>query len=361
MLTVNQNQTIHPFSIPYIHTWLYSGPRFYRGPFWQCDTILHRGKSSRTTDQSKRIYPKFGSSWLTGSCFQRSCYMRGGDRRRLDTWRDSLSHDRLYNFAYFRRLVDDKYKSLSCNRSLEFVWKHLHEKKMCALRVHNMVNNNRAVIAAIFGWAKFDYDPAQSYCFAEWMSSKSYTIFMISVRFLVPLSVMSYCYYNIIRLHRESERRVMAETIMSRDGELHVQDPDSRRQPKYKHRTRTIVTLIAVFALCWLPFAFIIIVQVFSSTHVPRTIDFASLILGYLNSFFNVIVYNITNRRIRQEYKNLYVTIIGKAAHWQQCWFIEAKHVTEWNNYRHYLLVPSIWYNYTPAHHMGSLSVPENR
>ena len=195
-------------------------------------------------------------------------------------------------------------------------YQNIYTRRKCALYV--CITWSITIVLSLppfFGWAKFDYDPAQSYCFAEWTSSKSYTVFMISVCLLVPLSVMSYCYYNIIRFHKESERRVMAETIMSRDGEVHVRDPDSRRQPKHKHLTRTIVTLIAVFALCWSPFAFIIIVQVFSSTHVPRAVDFASLILGYLNSFFNVIVHNITNRRIRQGYKNLFVTITGEASH----------------------------------------------
>ena len=199
-------------------------------------------------------------------------------------------------------------------------YENIYKRRKCALYV--CITWSITIVLSLppfFGWAKFDYDPAQSYCFAEWTSSKSYTIFMISVCLLVPLSVMSYCYSNIIRFHKESGRRVMAETIMSRDDEFHVRDPDSRRQPKHKHLTRTIVTLIAVFALCWSPFAFIIIVQVFSSTHVPRAVDFASLILGYLNSFFNVIVYNITNRRIRQVYKNLFVTITGKAAQRQQC------------------------------------------
>ena len=132
-----------------------------------------------------------------------------------------------------------------------------------------------------FGWAKFDFDPAQSYCFVEWTSSKSYTIFMISVCLLRPISVMSYCYCKIIRFHKKSKKRIMRGTIMSRNGELHLQDPDSKRQPKIRHLTRTAVTLIAVFVLCWSPFAFIIIVQVFSSTHVPRVTDFGSLVLGY--------------------------------------------------------------------------------
>ena len=192
-------------------------------------------------------------------------------------------------------------------------YENIYKRRKCALYV--CITWPITILLSLppfFGWAKFDYDPAQSYCFAEWTSSKSCTIFMISVCLLIPLSVMSYCYYNIIRFHKESERRAMAETIMSRDGEFHV-------QPKHKHLTRTIVTLIAVFALCWSPFAFIIIVQVFSSTHVPRAVDFASLILAYLNSFFNVIVYNITNRRIRQGYKNLFVTITAKAAQRQQC------------------------------------------
>ena len=104
---------------------------------------------------------------------------------------------------------------------------------------------------------------------------------------------------------------------MSRNGELHLQDPDSKRQPKIRHLTRTAVTLIAVFVLCWSPFAFIIIVQVFSSTHVPRVIDFGSLVLGYLNSFFNVIIYNITNQKIRQGYTNLHSANSGKVTHSQ--------------------------------------------
>ena len=164
-----------------------------------------------------------------------------------------------------------------------------------------------------FGWAKFDYDPAQSYCFAEWTSSKSYTIFMISVCLLEPISVMTYCYCKVIRFHKESERKVMRGAIMWKAGELYLPDPALKRGPKDRHLTRTIVTLIAVFGFCWSPFALVIIVQVFSSTHVPRAIDFGSLVLGYLNSFLNVIVYNITNRKIRQEYKNVYFTITNQA------------------------------------------------
>ena len=104
-----------------------------------------------------------------------------------------------------------------------------------------------------FSWAKLDYDPAQSYYFAEWTSSKLYTIFMISVCLLVPLSAMSYYYYNIIRFHKEWLWQ--KQLYISRDSELHVQDPDSRRQPKHKNLIRTIFTFdssisIVLVVLC---------------------------------------------------------------------------------------------------------------
>ena len=160
-----------------------------------------------------------------------------------------------------------------------------------------------------FGWAKFDYDPGQSYCFAEWTVSKSYTIFMISACLLGPLSVMSYCYVKIIRFHNESGRDVisasMSSSVAATTTTLKLANPQLEKRPSKKRLTRTIITLIVVFGFCWSPFALIMIVQVFSDTSVPRAVDFGSLVLGYLNSFFNVIVYNVTNRKIRKEYKKI--------------------------------------------------------
>ncbi|XP_028410676.1 melatonin receptor type 1C-like [Dendronephthya gigantea] len=163
-----------------------------------------------------------------------------------------------------------------------------------------------------FGWASFEYDHGQSYCFAEWRVSKSYTIFMIAACLMGPLTVMSYCYIKIIRYHRESERdviRASMTTTASTSTTFRI-TPDFERRPSKKRLTKTIVTLIVVFGICWSPFALIMIVQVFSSAYVPRAVDFGSLVLGYLNSFFNVIVYNVTNKKIRKEFRNLFYSVL---------------------------------------------------
>ncbi len=164
-------------------------------------------------------------------------------------------------------------------------YRNTYTKRKCALYVCITWTITIALsLPPFFGWAKFDYDPGQSYCFVEWTVSKSYTIFMIAACFLGPLSVMSYCYVKIIRCHKDSSRAVIRASV-SPTTTFNVTAVEIERRPSRKRLTRTIITLIVVFGLCWSPFSLIMIVQVFSSAHVPRVIDFGSLVLGYLNSF----------------------------------------------------------------------------
>ncbi len=138
---------------------------------------------------------------------------------------------------------------------------------------------------------------------------------MIAACLLGPLSIMSYCYVKIIRFHKDSCRDVIRASMSPTTTTFNVTVVEMEKRPSKKRLTRTIITLIVVFGLCWSPFALIMIVQVFSSAHVPRAIDFGSLVLGYLNSFLNVIVYNVTSQKIRKEYKNLFFTIFKKKTH----------------------------------------------
>lgn len=164
-----------------------------------------------------------------------------------------------------------------------------------------------------FGWASFKFDKGQSYCFAEWTESKSYTILMIAACLLGPLTIMTYCYVKIIRFKKESRHRLRAvvqngESPLNTSCVLSSENPISSRTAAVRSDrklTRTITTLIVVFALCWSPFAIIMVVQVFSDASVPRFVDFGSLMLGYTNSFLNVFVYNATNKNIRDGYRKL--------------------------------------------------------
>ena len=166
-------------------------------------------------------------------------------------------------------------------------------------------------IPPFFGWARFDYDPEQSYCFAEWTASKSYTIFMIATCLCGPLSIMTYCYVRILRYHEDSGRDVRQMVLRSSSPSEQTFAMVNQTQASRKNRlTRTVIVLIVVFGICWSPFAIIMLVKVFSNAHVPRAVDFVSLFLGYLNSFFNVVVYNATNKKLRRQFWNFFSVII---------------------------------------------------
>ena len=168
-------------------------------------------------------------------------------------------------------------------------------------------------IPPFFGWASFDFDKGQSYCFVEWTESESYTIFMIATCLLGPLFVMTYCYVRIIRFRRESRRHVL-ETTGPGENSLNTSrtvapgkvNPRRTAVVRLDEKlTRTVITLIVVFALCWSPFAVTMATEVFAGISLPRFVVFGALIVGYMNSFCDVFVYGITNRHIRKGYKKL--------------------------------------------------------
>ena len=154
------------------------------------------------------------------------------------------------------------------------------------------------------GWSAYEFDKNQSYCFADWTQSKSYTLFMIAACLICPIIIMTYCYANIIHYTKQCRLRVNEEAINEGRSTTTGTYAHEHAKAALKERklVQTSISLIVVFALCWSPFAFIMIIEVFSGTKAPRAVDFGSLVLGYMNSFVNVFVYNATNRTIRRGY-----------------------------------------------------------
>ncbi|PVD35490.1 hypothetical protein C0Q70_02453 [Pomacea canaliculata] len=70
-----------------------------------------------------------------------------------------------------------------------------------------------AILASppLVGWGVYDYLPRQSFCFCLWTTSKSYTFFMVGACFFGPLTMMSACYFKIIRTFRQSSRRIRTQ------------------------------------------------------------------------------------------------------------------------------------------------------
>ena len=209
----------------------------------------------------------------------------------------------------------------------------------------------------LFGWAEYRFIPGKSYCFVYWPSNVYFMYFMITVCFFGPLSVMAFSYYNILTFTKNLKNRIAVsrnnltqppqqiqpapadktclhgssvvketQTRHNPKRELHlnmVETPHINGQSQCKldlksksdvfqltteeaKMTNTILFVVALFIICWAPFAITMFFDVYYPRPLPRAVDIVSLLLGYLNSMCNPILYGLRNSAFKQGFLNLY-------------------------------------------------------
>ena len=209
----------------------------------------------------------------------------------------------------------------------------------------------------LFGWAEYRFIPGKSYCFVYWPSNVYFLFFMITVCFFGPLSAMVYSYCNILMFTKTLKRRVAVsmnnhtplprqnqpepadrtclheitavketQTRHNPERELHLnmtERPHIKGQSHWKldlksksdvfqlspeetKMTNTILLVVALFVFCWAPFAITMFFDVYYPRPLPRAVDIASLLLGYLNSMCNPALYGFRNSAFKQGFLDLY-------------------------------------------------------
>ena len=219
----------------------------------------------------------------------------------------------------------------------------------------------------LFGWGEYRFIPGKSYCFVDWTSNIYYSYFLIAACFFGPLSAMVFSYYNILKFTSDAKRKLSAsrnnltaapqvrgpttadETQRNNNPEITVRDCNvgeekknnldtdlpcdlvqkiawrkkSRKDFQSKPRefkvtpeeariTNTFLLVVVAFLICWAPFVVTMFFDMYQSRPLPRPIDIASLLLGYLNSVFNPILYGVRNSALRQGFSDLYSIFLPK-------------------------------------------------
>ena len=223
----------------------------------------------------------------------------------------------------------------------------------------------------LFGWAEYRFIPGKSYCFVYWPSNVYFMYFMITACFFGPLSVMAFSYYNILNFTRNLKMKVdvsrdnltppplqqqqepektdkaqekTAPIIIELDGDeiqraqIEMRNCDNPRivkvcseadkvktvesksqlspnvkwklSPEEEKMTNTFLLVLALFIICWAPFAITMFFDVYYPQPLPRPIDTISLLLGYLNSMCNPVLYGMRNSALKQGFVNLYSWLI---------------------------------------------------
>ncbi|XP_031732867.1 melatonin receptor type 1A-like [Anarrhichthys ocellatus] len=157
------------------------------------------------------------------------------------------------------------------------------------------------ILAIVPNWfvESLQYDPRVYSCtFAQSVSSL-YTITVVVVHFILPISIVSYCYLRIWILVIQVRRRVK---------------PDSRTKIK-PHDLRNFLTMFVVFvlfAVCWAPLNLIglgVALDSRLSRAIPEWLFTASYFMAYFNSCLNAVVYGVLNHNFRKEYKRIVLII----------------------------------------------------
>ena len=197
---------------------------------------------------------------------------------------------------------------------------------------------------------------------------------MITVCFFGPLSVMAFSYYSILTFTREAKRKVSSSrddlsspapqfpthvTSVEKSDETRTENnldieqvcntktkmlqmkmknennpniireleqvarPKVNRRNESKSRqrqlqvtaeetriTNTFILVVTLFIICWTPFAVTMFFDMYYPRPLPRAVDIISLLLGYLNSMCNPILYGVRNRSFKQGLLHLYSRFI---------------------------------------------------
>ncbi|XP_062998113.1 melatonin receptor type 1C-like [Elgaria multicarinata webbii] len=130
--------------------------------------------------------------------------------------------------------------------------------------------------------------------------SASYTIAVVAVHFIIPLSIVTFCYLRIWILVFQVKHRVR------QDGKQKVRAADIRN-------FLTMFVVFVLFAVCWGPLNLIgLAVSINPSKIIPQIPEWlfvVSYFMAYFNSCLNAVIYGLLNQNFRKEYKQILLSL----------------------------------------------------
>ncbi|KAM3910601.1 melatonin-related receptor [Leptodactylus fuscus] len=182
--------------------------------------------------------------------------------------------------------------------SLRYDKLYNHKSTLCYLCLTWILT----IIAIVpnFFVGSLQYDPRIFSCtFAQTVSS-SYTITVVVVHFIVPLAVVTFCYFRIWVLVIQVKHRVR-------------QDSKQKLTPTDFRNFLTMFVVFVLFAVCWGPLNFIglaVAINPFQvAPKIPKWLFVLSYFMAYFNSCLNAVIYGLLNQNFRKEYKRILMAL----------------------------------------------------
>ena len=140
----------------------------------------------------------------------------------------------------------------------------------------------------------YKFQPAKAMCMYTFETNIAYTVFIECVYISTPLTVIVFCYTKVF--YTVSRRNQVFS---------HENNPQQLRANVEEAKvTKTLATVMAGFALCWLPICIMDYIDASrGKPTLPRQAYLTYGFLAYLSSTLNPFIYGATNRHFRRQYK----------------------------------------------------------
>lgn len=147
-------------------------------------------------------------------------------------------------------------------------------------------------ILPLIGWSRYNYEPARTTCTIDWQNNDtSYTSFIITYfifGYVVPLSIMIFCYYKVIK-------ELSSKTRGGRNNLANI------NWAEQKSITKLCILLVLAFVVFWSAYAVVCLWTVFAEpTTVPLKLALLPPLLAKISPVVNPVLYVMVDKRIRQ-------------------------------------------------------------
>lgn len=180
----------------------------------------------------------------------------------------------------------------------------------------------------VMGWSRYTFITNESICTADWGYDIPYTMFIFGTCFFIPLLVMIYSYFYILRTAREHSKRIAeprvghlsdlplhtavvvpAPQMQQRQEQIQMKKQEQKmKELKYKRdakAAKTLLIVVGTFLFCWLPHFIGMTCLLFPSCQWPDAFFATTTWLAMMNSGCNPIIYGVLNRRFRESFKRI--------------------------------------------------------
>jgi len=189
------------------------------------------------------------------------------------------------NLTMMSLVMYSSFQSLNCTTKIPGT-------KMAAMIAFTWLYGILAMFPPLVGWNEFVPGASGISCCPNWVpetkAGVAYNALLVFVGFVLPLSVIIYCYYRIYSFIRTQQP--LSENVSIRN---------TRRKHQIK-LVRMIAMAIAAFVLSWSPYCFVSIIATIRGTNMltPGEAEIPDL-LAKASVIYNPIVYTAMNDKFR--------------------------------------------------------------